>query len=107
MVLLCKASGRSTIKESIFENRFMHVAELRRLGAKIKIKENKAIIEGKSDFQGAELMSSDLRASVALVLAAMVAKGKSIINRIYHLDRGYEKIEKKLKKIGVNIKRIS
>ncbi len=107
MVLMCKAKGRSTITESIFENRFMHVAELRRLGAKIKIKENKAIIEGKSDFQGAELMSSDLRASVALVLAAMVAKGKSIINRIYHLDRGYEKIEKKLKKIGVNIKRIS
>jgi len=107
MVLMCKAKGRSTITESIFENRFMHVAELRRLGAKIKIKENKAIIEGKTDFQGAELMSSDLRASVALVLAAMVAKGKSIINRIYHLDRGYEKIEKKLKKIGVNIKRIS
>ena len=107
MVLMCKAKGRSTITESIFENRFMHVAELRRLGAKIKIKENKAIIEGKSDFQGAELMSSDLRASVALVLAAMVAKGKSIINRIYHLDRGYEKIEKKLKKIVVNIKRIS
>ena len=107
MVLMCKAKGRSTITESIFENRFMHVAELRRLGAKIKIKENKAIIEGNSDFQGAELMSSDLRASVALVLAAMVAKGKSIINRIYHLDRGYEKIEKKLKKIGVNIKRIS
>ena len=107
MVLMCKAKGRSTITESIFENRFMHVAELRRLGAKIKIKENKAIIEGKSDFQGAELMSSDLRASVALVLAAMVAKGKSTINRIYHLDRGYEKIEKKLKKIGVNIKRIS
>ena len=107
MVLMCKAKGRSTITESIFENRFMHVAELRRLGAKIKIKENKAIIEGNTDFQGAELMSSDLRASVALVLAAMVAKGKSIINRIYHLDRGYEKIEKKLKKIGVNIKRVS
>ena len=106
MVLMCKAKGRSTITERIFENRFMHVAELRRLGAKIKIKENKAIIEGKTDFQGAELMSSDLRASVALVLAAMVAKGKSIINRIYHLDRGYEKIEKKLKKIGVNIKRL-
>ena len=86
MVLMCKARGRSTINESIFENRFMHVAELRRLGAKIKIKESKAIIEGKTDFQGAELMSSDLRGSVALVLAAMVAKGDSKINRIYHLD---------------------
>ncbi len=107
MVLMCKAKGRSTIIESIFENRFMHVAELRRLGAKIKIKENKAIIEGKTNFQGAELMSSDLRASVALVLAAIVANGKSLINRIYHLDRGYERIEKKLKKVGVNIKRIS
>ena len=85
----------------------MHVAELRRLGAKIIIKRNKAIIDGGSNFQGAELMSSDLRASVALVLAAITAKGKSVINRIYHLDRGYEKIELKLKKIGVNIKRIS
>ncbi len=107
MVLLCKANGRSTITENIFENRFMHVAELRRLGAKIFIKENKAIIDGGINFQGAELMSSDLRASVALVLAAIVANGESTINRIYHLDRGYEKIEKKLKKIGVNIKRVS
>ena len=106
MVLLCKANGRSTITENIFENRFMHCAELRRLGAKVFIKKNTAIIEGNTDFQGAELMSSDLRASVALVLAAMVAKGKSVINRIYHLDRGYENIENKLRKIGVNIRRI-
>ena len=90
MVLLCKASGRSTITENIFENRFMHVAELRRLGAKITIKEKKAIIEGNTEFLAAELMSSDLRASVALVLAAIVAKGQTVINRIYHLDRGYE-----------------
>ena len=107
MVLLCKASGRSTIIENIFENRFMHVGELRRLGAKITIKENKAIIDGNTEFLAAELMSSDLRASVALVLAAIVAKGKSVINRVYHLDRGYEKIENKLRKIGVNIKRLS
>ena len=107
MVLLCKANGRSTITESIFENRFMHVAELRRLGARIIVKDNKATIEGKTEFLGAELMSSDLRASVALVLAAIVAKGRSTINRIYHLDRGYEKIENKLKKIGVKIKRLS
>ena len=107
MVLLCKANGRSVITESIFENRFMHVAELRRLGAKIVIKENKATMEGNTEFTGAELMSSDLRASVALVLAAIISKGQSVINRIYHLDRGYEKIENKLKKIGVKIKRLS
>ena len=107
MTLLCKAQGRSVIYENIFENRFMHVAELKRLGAKILINGNKAIIEGRTNFEGAELMSSDLRASVALVLAAIVANGTSIINRIYHLDRGYESIEKKLIKIGVNIRRIS
>ena len=107
MVLLAKANGKSIIQENIFENRFMHVPELRRLGAKINIKGNKAIIEGANNLEGAELMSSDLRASVALVLAAFIAKGTSIINRVYHLDRGYEKIENKLKKIGVKIKRIS
>ena len=106
MILMCKAIGKSSITESIFENRFMHVAELQRLGAKIDIKNNKATIEGNTKFIGAELMSSDLRASVALVLAALVSNGRSLINRIYHLDRGYEKIETKLKKIGVKIKRI-
>ena len=107
MVLLCKARGKSEISETIFENRYMHVAELRRLGAKIKIKGNKSIIQGNTKFEGAELMSTDLRASASLVLAAISAKGKSIINRIYHLDRGYEQIEKKLIKVGVKIKRIS
>jgi len=107
MVLLCRADGISIIKENVFENRFMHVAELRRLGAKINIKGNKAIINGNTSFEAAELMSSDLRASVALVLGSMVSKGISKINRIYHLDRGYEKIEDKLRKIGVKIKRIS
>ena len=106
MVLMCKANGRSSITENIFENRFMHVAELQRLGAKIDIVKNKAIIDGNTKFIGAELMSSDLRASVSLVLAALVSKGKSTINRIYHLDRGYENIENKLKKIGVRIKRL-
>jgi len=106
MVLMCKANGKSTISENIFENRFMHVGELRRLGAKIDVKNNKAYIYGNTKFIGAELMSSDLRASVSLVLAAMVSKGKSTINRIYHLDRGYENIEHKLKKIGVKIKRL-
>ena len=84
----------------------MHVAELNRMGAKIKIKGNKAIIEGNIKFKSAELMATDLRASVSLVLAALSAEGKSRINRIYHLDRGYEKIEKKLKNIGAKIKRI-
>ena len=107
MVLLCLGNGRSSITENIFENRFMHVAELKRLGAKITIKGNKAFIDGPTKLNGAELMSSDLRASVALVLAAIFAKGKSVINRIYHLDRGYENIEKKLKKIGAKIRRIN
>ncbi len=106
MVLMCKSSGKSSITESIFENRFMHVAELQRLGAKINVINNKAVIEGNTKFEGAELMSSDLRASVALVLAAMVANGKSIVGRVYHLERGYENIENKLQKIGVKIKRL-
>ena len=106
MVLLCKAHGKSTITENIFENRFMHVAELRRLGAKITIKNNKAIIEGNTIFKACPLMSSDLRASIALVLAAMTAEGISQVDRIYHLDRGAENFEKKLKKIGVKIKRL-
>ena len=107
MVLLCKAKKHSIITEKIFENRFMHVAELNRMGAKIKTKGNRAIIEGNIDFKGAELMATDLRASVSLVLAALAAEGKSLINRIYHLDRGYEQIEKKLKKIGAKIRRIT
>ena len=107
MVLLCKADKRSIIKEEIFENRFMHVAELKRMNAKIEIKGNKAIIEGGTIFQSAELMATDLRASVSLVLAALCAKGVSTISRIYHLDRGYENIEKKLNKVGAKIKRIN
>jgi UDP-N-acetylglucosamine 1-carboxyvinyltransferase len=107
MVLLCKANGRSIIYEKIFENRFMHIAELRRLGAKIIIKNNKAIIEGNTKFEAAELMSSDLRASAALVLAGIAAKGKTVINRIYHCLRGYEDFDSKLRKVGVKIKRVS
>ena len=107
MVLLCKANKKSIITEDIFENRFMHVAELKRMNAKIEIKGNKAIIQGRSTFQSAELMATDLRASVSLVLAALCAKGKSTISRIYHLDRGYESIENKLNKAGAKIKRIN
>ena len=106
MVLLCKAKRKSLVKEDIFENRFMHVAELNRMGAKISIDGNIALIKGSTKFASAELMATDLRASVSLILAALTAEGKSVINRIYHLDRGYEKIEKKLKKVGAKIKRI-
>jgi UDP-N-acetylglucosamine 1-carboxyvinyltransferase len=107
MVLLCKANKSSIIKEDIFENRFMHVAELNRMGAKISTNRNKAIVEGNINFAPAELMATDLRASVSLILAALTAKGKSVINRIYHLDRGYENIEKKLKKVGAKIRRVN
>ena len=107
MVLLCKANKSSIIKEDIFENRFMHVAELNRMGAKISTDGNKAIVEGNINFAPAEVMATDLRASVSLILAALTAKGKSVINRIYHLDRGYENIEKKLKKVGAKIRRVN
>ena len=107
MVLLCKANKKSIIKEDIFENRFMHVAELNRMGAQILTKGNKAVVQGNINFAPAELMATDLRASVSLVLAALTAKGKSVINRIYHLDRGYENIEKKLKKVGAKIRRVN
>ncbi|MDC1003965.1 UDP-N-acetylglucosamine 1-carboxyvinyltransferase [Candidatus Pelagibacter sp.] len=107
MVLLCKANKQSVIKEDIFENRFMHVAELNRMGAKISTDVNKAKVTGNINFEAAELMATDLRASVSLILAALTAKGKSVINRIYHLDRGYENIEKKLKKVGAKIRRVN
>ena len=107
MVLLCKANKQSVIKEDIFENRFMHVAELNRMGAKISTVGNKAKITGNINFEAAELMATDLRASVSLILAALTTKGKSVINRIYHLDRGYENIEKKLKKVGAKIRRVN
>ncbi len=107
MVLLCKANKGSIIEEDIFENRFMHVSELNRMGANILTDGNKALIEGNTNFAPAELMATDLRASVSLILASLTAKGKSVINRIYHLDRGYENIEKKLKKVGAKIRRVN
>ena len=106
MVLMCGANGVSKIIENIFENRFMHISELNRMGAKIKINGNLAIIQGKKKLNGAELMATDLRASVSLVLAALSSKSKTTINRVYHLDRGYENIEKKLANCGAQIKRI-
>ena len=106
MVLMCKAKNQSIIRENIFENRFMHVPELNRMGADIIVKGRKAIINGNKKLNGAQLMATDLRASVSLVIAALMSNKKSIINRIYHLDRGYESIEKKLSNCGANIKRI-
>ena len=106
MVLMTQASGVSKISENIFENRFMHVPELRRMGAKIKINNKTAFIEGPSKLTGAEVMATDLRASVSLVLAGLIAENRTIINRIYHLDRGYEFLETKLKKCKAEIKRV-
>ena len=105
MVLMTQAKGVSKISENIFENRFMHVPELKRMGAKIKIKNKTAFIEGPSKLTGAEVMATDLIASVSLVLAGLIAENRTIINRIYHLDRGYELLEKKLKNCRAIIKR--
>ena len=106
MVLMTQAKGISKIKENIFENRFMHVPELKRMGAKIEIKNKIAFISGPSKLTGAEVMATDLRASVSLVLAGLIADNRTIINRIYHLDRGYEFLEKKLKNCKAVIKRV-
>jgi UDP-N-acetylglucosamine 1-carboxyvinyltransferase len=103
---MTQAKGSSIILETIFENRFMYIPELLRMGAKIQMKENSAIINGQTKLDGAEIMASDLRASAALVLAALIAKGESTISRIYHIDRGYTKIENKLKNVGALIERI-
>ena len=105
MVLMTQASGVSKIRENIFENRFMHIPELKRMGAKIEIKNKTAYIYGPTKLTGAEVMATDLRASVSLVLAGLIAENRTIINRIYHLDRGYESIEDKLKKCNAEIKR--
>lgn len=106
MVLMTRADGVSKIKENIFENRYMHVPELKRMGADILINDRTAIIRGPVKLTGAEVMATDLRASVSLVLAALVADNRTIINRIYHLDRGYELLEKKLKNCKANINRV-
>ncbi|MCX5781754.1 MAG: UDP-N-acetylglucosamine 1-carboxyvinyltransferase [Elusimicrobia bacterium] len=106
MALMSITKGKSKIEETVFENRFLHVAELQRLGANLAIKGNVVLVKGVNDLSGAPMMVSDLRAGAALVLAALAAKGKSIISRIYHLDRGYEHLERKLKSLGANIKRI-
>ena len=107
MVLMTKANGVSTIKEKIFENRFMHVPELCRMGADINVYGSSAIVRGVPALSGAQLMATDLRASVSLVLAGLAANGETFVNRVYHLDRGYERVEEKLAACGAEIERIS
>ena len=107
MALLCMAEGTSTVRETIFENRFMHVQELARLGAKIDLKGDTAIVTGVSGLAGAPVMATDLRASVSLIIAGLAAQGETLISRVYHLDRGFERIEEKLGRCGAQIKRLS
>ena len=103
MVAAALADGESKIKEEIFPSRFIHVAELRKLGANIKLENNTAIVNGVDSLNGARMQASDLRASACLIIAGIVAKNKSEISRVYHLDRGYEKIDNKLEGLGVKI----
>jgi UDP-N-acetylglucosamine 1-carboxyvinyltransferase len=106
MVLMSLARGLSVISETIFENRFIHVSELRRMGADIRIEGNSAIIQGVESLSGAQVMATDLRASASLILAGLAAGGVTEVSRVYHLDRGYEALDKKLAKLGANIKRV-
>jgi UDP-N-acetylglucosamine 1-carboxyvinyltransferase len=106
MVLMSLADGVSVITETIFENRFMHAQELDRMGADIRLEGNRAVVRGVRELSGAPVMASDLRASVALVLAGLAAKGKTDVSRVYHLDRGYERIEQKLSGLGASIERV-
>jgi UDP-N-acetylglucosamine 1-carboxyvinyltransferase len=106
MALLTQAAGTSVINENIFENRFMHASELTRMGAHIRIDGSRAIVTGKTRLTGANVIASDLRASASLIVAALVAEGMTVIDRVYHLDRGYEKIEEKLRSVGAQIERL-
>lgn len=106
MALMTQAEGTSHITETIFENRFMHVAELRRMGARIDVHGNTAMVRGASKLKGAKVLASDLRASASLVLAALAAEGETVIDRVYHIDRGYETIVRKFRSLGANIERI-
>ena len=107
MALMTKADGVSTITETIFENRFMHVQELARLGADIRLNGETATITGVKTLKGAPVMATDLRASVSLIIAALAAEGETTVSRVYHLDRGFERIEEKLGRCGAQIERIS
>jgi UDP-N-acetylglucosamine 1-carboxyvinyltransferase len=106
MALMTQVEGTSIITESIFENRFMHVGELRRMGARIDIDGHSAIVLGGTPLTGAQVMATDLRASACLILAGLVADGETVIDRAYHIDRGYERIEEKLRRVGADIERM-
>jgi UDP-N-acetylglucosamine 1-carboxyvinyltransferase len=106
MALMAIADGTSLITESIFENRFMHVAELKRMGADITVEGSTATVKGVKSLKGAPVMATDLRASASLVVAGLAAHGTTVIDRVYHLDRGYERIEEKLRKLGAKIRRV-
>ncbi len=106
MALMTVADGTSVIRETIFENRFMHVPELARLGADIKVNGDVAVVRGVEKLKGAPVMATDLRASVSLVLAGLVAEGETIVNRVYHLDRGFDRLEEKLGRVGADIARV-
>jgi UDP-N-acetylglucosamine 1-carboxyvinyltransferase len=107
MALMAIAEGQSRIRETIFENRFMHVPELIRMGADIKVEGDSAIVTGVPKLMGAPVMATDLRASSSLVLAGLAAEGETIVNRVYHLDRGFERLEEKLRAVGANIERLN
>src|SRR5215469_1372512 len=107
MALMSVADGTSRIKETIFENRFMHVPELLRMGADVRVEGDTAIVAGVEKLKGAPVMATDLRASVSLVLAGLAAEGETIVNRVYHLDRGFDRLEEKLSKVGADITRIA
>ncbi|WEX11860.1 UDP-N-acetylglucosamine 1-carboxyvinyltransferase [Chelativorans sp. AA-79] len=107
MALMCCAEGAALLRETVFENRFMHVPELMRLGANITLQGTTALVRGGASLKGAQVMATDLRASVSLVLAGLVSEGETIVNRVYHLDRGYEQLDRKLRMCGAEIERIS
>jgi UDP-N-acetylglucosamine 1-carboxyvinyltransferase len=107
MAVNCVAEGSAVIRETIFENRFMHVQELVRLGADIHLHGDSATIKGVKQLRGAPVMATDLRASVSLVIAGLMAEGETVINRVYHLDRGFERLEEKLSRCGANIERLT
>ena len=106
MALMTLADGESVIKETIFENRFMHVPELMRLGASISVQGGEARVHGVAALEGAQVMATDLRASVSLVIAGLAARGETMVNRVYHLDRGFERLEEKLSACGAQIRRL-
>ena len=107
VALMCMANGLSRVRETIFDNRFMHIQELTRLGARIDLQGDTAFVTGVNGLHGAQVMATDLRASVSLIIAGLAAQGETLIGRVYHLDRGFERIEEKLRRCGARIERLS